>query len=247
MALCLMYHNVVEDDAARNRFPAEHQKYVMSRTVFEAQVDCLLTAGARFLTPAEFAEGDTLGKRDVLLTFDDSWENEAALAVLDRVGAKGIFFLNSADVGAAGMVSTEGVTALAAEGHEIGSHGARHTFFTRLGDAELEAELRSSREALEGLAGREVRFLSVPGGRFSARVVRAARDCGYKALFTSRPGRLAPPERRFVLNRIAVTADISGKRLAGLFAGPAAGILRRRLRYHLVTGARALFPGRPGG
>jgi peptidoglycan/xylan/chitin deacetylase (PgdA/CDA1 family) len=245
-----MYHNVVETDAARDAFPADHRKYVTSRPVFEAHVDCLLAGGAKFLTPAEFSERETLAKTDVLLTFDDSWENDAALAVLDRIGVKGIFFLNSTDVDRAGMVSSERVAALAAEGHEIGSHGVRHTFFTRVADPDLETELRSSREALEGLTGRKVRFLSAPGGRYDARVVKAARGCGYKALFTSRPGRLAPPSTRFVLNRIAVTADISGKRLARLLAAPAVAILRRRLRYYLASGtrvARVLFPGRAGG
>ncbi|MGB9590837.1 MAG: polysaccharide deacetylase family protein, partial [Candidatus Hydrothermia bacterium] len=75
---------------------------------------------------------------------------------------------------------------LAARGWEIGSHTMSHPDLTRLGKEALRAELIDSREKLEDILGRRVRFIAYPFGRFNEGVKGAARDAGYEGGFTMR-------------------------------------------------------------
>jgi peptidoglycan/xylan/chitin deacetylase (PgdA/CDA1 family) len=80
---------------------------------------------------------------------------------------------------------------LAERNVEIGSHTLTHAHLTQLGDAELSAELRGSRERIETELGRPCRYVAYPYGDDDERVYRAARAAGYEAGFAA-PGRLAP-------------------------------------------------------
>ncbi len=71
-----------------------------------------------------------------------------------------------------------------AAGFEIGSHGVHHRMLAKLPRAELEAELRESRTALERELGTPATTISYPVGgvgAFDDEVVRATRDAGYQA------------------------------------------------------------------
>lgn len=75
---------------------------------------------------------------------------------------------------------------LADEGIEVGSHTVSHPHLTRLGDAELERELRDSRERIEDELRRRCRYLAYPFGEEDDRVRAAARAAGYDAAFALR-------------------------------------------------------------
>jgi peptidoglycan/xylan/chitin deacetylase (PgdA/CDA1 family) len=66
-------------------------------------------------------------------------------------------------------------------GWEIGSHTRTHRDLATLTDAELDAELRGSREECEAEIGRPCRGLAYPFSSFDARVKRAAAAAGYEA------------------------------------------------------------------
>ena len=52
-------------------------------------------------------------------------------------------------------------------------------------DKELAEELYVSREIVGGITGKPVESLSVPGGKFDARLAKIAVAAGYKRIFTS--------------------------------------------------------------
>ena len=85
--------------------------------------------------------------------------------------------------GARHMLTRDELLMLRAEGVAIGSHGATHLPLSRLSDP--CADLRKAREFLYQLDGPPV--LSFPHGRYDEGVVSAARNLGYKAIFTSEP------------------------------------------------------------
>lgn len=72
---------------------------------------------------------------------------------------------------------------LSARGVEIGAHTATHPHLTQLSSAELDDELRVSRERIEDELGRPCRFFAYPYGESDARVRAAARAAGYEAAF----------------------------------------------------------------
>ncbi len=72
---------------------------------------------------------------------------------------------------------------LAERGVELGAHTVSHPHLPRLGDGELLAELRESRERLEDELGRPCRFVAYPYGEGDSRVFAAARSAGFEGGF----------------------------------------------------------------
>ena len=70
------------------------------------------------------------------------------------------------------------LSALAAEGWEIGSHGRTHRLLSSLDDAELEDELAGSRAEIVDHLG-SCTSIAYPWGEVTDRVVEAARRAGY--------------------------------------------------------------------
>ena len=105
----------------------------------------------------------------LLLTFDDrhvdGWVD--ALPLFDAVGARATFFVVEADL----LDTSEqaGIERLLADGHTVGSHGARHRnaddAITELGAEDyLDLEIRPSIEALQAL-GASARHFAYPNCR----------------------------------------------------------------------------------
>jgi len=71
---------------------------------------------------------------------------------------------------------------------EIGAHGVLHRRWVSLSDEELAGELNHARIYLERTIDRPVTVVSVPHGKWDARVQSAARAAGYYTMFTSDRG-----------------------------------------------------------
>ncbi len=134
------------------------------------------------------------------MTFDDAYRSvENVLPALDRMGVQATIFASSrfADAAAplavpelASQPETELLTMgwdelreHAARGVAIGSHTVSHPHLPRLGDDEIERELRESRERIETEIGRRCRFLAYPYGEEDSRCRAAAHAAGYEAAF----------------------------------------------------------------
>jgi peptidoglycan/xylan/chitin deacetylase (PgdA/CDA1 family) len=124
------------------------------------------------------------------ITFDDGEQSQSrnVLPLLSRHGISATYFVNP------GLVGTEPkfltwteLEELQGAGHSIQSHGWSHKFLTSCSDAELAQELARSREALENKLGAAVEEISVPGGRWDARVIAACAPAGYKRVYVSDP------------------------------------------------------------
>jgi peptidoglycan/xylan/chitin deacetylase (PgdA/CDA1 family) len=175
---------------------------------FERQLRSLRFRRYRAVTAADAASGRG---RVFHVTFDDAYTSVGTVVpTLERLGVPATVFAcpDFADEGRplaipelvseAGAHPDELATMdwdqlrdLAERNVEIGSHTLTHAHLTQLGDAELSAELRGSRERIETELGRPCRYVAYPYGDDDERVYRAARAAGYEAGFAA-PGRLAP-------------------------------------------------------
>lgn len=79
-----------------------------------------------------------------------------------------------------GMMGWDQVRALAAAGHEIGSHSLSHPLLPGLSDQRLDAELAGSRTRLEAEVGRPCLAFCYPNGDCDDRVVAAVARAGYR-------------------------------------------------------------------
>lgn len=113
----------------------------------------------------------------MLLTYDDGPDPESTPAVLRELaaaGARATFFV----LGTRVKLYPEVLEAAAAEGHEIGLHGADHRPVDQLPHAEFAMLLAQAKDMLEQLLQRPVVWYRPPYGRFTASAWTTVDDAG---------------------------------------------------------------------
>lgn len=138
----------------------------------------------------------TLPSRAIGITFDDAYASvpQHAIPVLERLGWTATIFAVSTQLGGtnlwdhgapvASLLDAAALSALAARGHEIGSHSQYHQRLTELSDARLDSELLRSRATLESSLGLPVNSFAFPYGSHNARVLAAVERNGYSGACT---------------------------------------------------------------
>jgi peptidoglycan/xylan/chitin deacetylase (PgdA/CDA1 family) len=124
------------------------------------------------------------------ITFDDGEQSQLhnALPLLAEHGISSTYFVTPGLIGkAAKFLGWDELKALRDAGHSVQSHGWSHKFLTFCSDNELEHELCASKELLEDKLEVAVQEISVPGGRWDHRVIKACAAAGYKRVFVSDP------------------------------------------------------------
>ena len=129
-------------------------------------------------------------KKAFNITYDDGvLQDVRFVALLNRYGIKGTFNLNSQLMQEEfswthpnGMqvkrLSREAVRELY-EGHEVASHTLTHPYMQELSDEQLWYQMKTDKENLEMLFGREVKGFAVPFDYYDDRIARCAEACGF--------------------------------------------------------------------
>jgi peptidoglycan-N-acetylmuramic acid deacetylase len=129
--------------------------------------------------------GKNADEKVIYLTFDAGYENgniERILDVLAKHGAHGAFFVLENLV----LRNTELVRRMAAEGHLICNHTARHKDMTKMTEDGFRAELTRLEDVLREKTGVEcAKFYRPPEGRFNEKNLDTAASMGYKTVFWS--------------------------------------------------------------
>ena len=86
----------------------------------------------------------------------------------------------------------------------IGGHGESHRFLSEMPEAECRRELTRSFDRVREISGQKNAAMSAPGGRTSPRVADLARQAGFRALATSRPGLFRKGTDSFSIPRLPI-------------------------------------------
>jgi len=179
------------------------------------------------------AAGQGTGRKPVVLTFDDGYEDvyRHALPLLVEERIPATMFLVAQRrtdewVDWAGkehfpLAGWDQVREMAAAGVTFGSHTLTHARLTECDDGRLRAETADSKKVIEDALGREVRHFCYPYGAFDERVVEAVREAGYATACTTVKRAVRPGADPLRLPRINI-----GKRM-----GTAHFVLRMLVRY----------------
>jgi len=185
-ASVLMYHHI-------GPLPDDHDKIRYSLTVsqedFESQLKYLKENNFNILTLGELEKSIAQNKvpvKPVIITFDDGYEDNFIYAkpILEKYGFWGTFFIISSKIGQAEYMSEEQIKELA-KGNEIGSHSYSHPSLVRLSNYYLERELKTSKDNLQALIGKEVVSFCYPAGKFDDRTVEKLKEFGYNIAVTT--------------------------------------------------------------
>lgn len=235
-AVALMYHALSQGSVP----PGQDPHYTLDEARFRAQLRRIDAAGGGACARDWLADAATQG---VLLTFDDGHVSNHRLAfpALAEHGMHADFFVNPGNVGKAGYATWQDLREMSIAGMSIQSHGYDHVYLTTLDARTLRDRLRAARERIEDRVGASVTLLAPPGGRMPANLIAVARECGYRHVLSSRPGRIAAGENAGMLPRLSVTAAIDERRFAAWIAGDAMTIAREQARYGALALAKRVL------
>lgn len=152
--------------------------------------------------------GRPLPRRPIMITFDDGYRDaffKASPALLS-LGMRATAYVITERISGPdpNFLTWTLLGALEKRGIEIGSHALSHGDLTTMSDAQLLAELRSSRLALERRLGHPVPWLAYPYGSYDSRVERFARQAGYLLAVTTEYGQVQDARRPLALKRLRV-------------------------------------------
>jgi len=235
--LCLMYHSFEETPTG---------SYTLSWGQLLWQLDRLKSEGFRVEGMAGLEarlDGDDWPRRYAVATFDDGHRSFLRAAdELNARGFRGTFFLTrNACLQRPNFLKKAEIRQLA-DLAEVGAHGVTHRPISLLAENEMRCELADSKRWLEDLIGREVRYMSAPGGYWNATAQRVARDVGYALVGNStqwwnRPERVT---RTRQVNRVALRTHFGSEQFERILAGDPRFYLGRRLRSLLLAGPRVV-------
>jgi peptidoglycan/xylan/chitin deacetylase (PgdA/CDA1 family) len=217
----LMYHAFTAN--------GEHDRFVMPAEKFARQLKLLKRLRYRTATLQDLArwlrEGTPLPKRTVVITIDDGYADNAAIAqpllASDRTPAT-LFVVSSAIGGRNSwdppervatkgrpMLSAEQLEQLRAAGVEPGAHTRTHRALKGLGADELDAEVEGSRQDLEAALGGEIDTFAYPYGEFDEEAVAAVDRAGISVACTCVPKHAARGSDPLRIPRLEVQASDS--------------------------------------
>lgn len=223
----LMYHRVNVTTAAT---PAITRRLTVAPTLFARHMRWLHDNGYRTITQRELLAalrcGRGLGRRPVMITFDDGYRDAffRASPVLLRLGMRATAYVITGRIsnGDTDVLTWPLLRALEARGVEIGSHTVSHADLTALSDERVTRELRDARLRLERAVGHPVPWLAYPFGAWNPRVEQLARGAGYALAVTTDPGARQRSRRPLALRRLRVLDTTSVPALAAMVGSPTA-------------------------
>jgi len=204
----LTYHEITEGESK--------YLYGISRRQFKEHLRCV----------QRLATVNCSGPNLLHITFDDGHvsQYDQAFSALQELSMKATFFVTAGWTGKRpGYMTWKQLAELARCGHEVQSHGWSHTLLTRCSAKELQIELLRSKRDLEDHIGVKVNAVSLPGGRWSTRVLEACRESGYEQVFTSDPWMASEDVMGLqIAGRWMVTRNMGAQRIHFLLKGKGA-------------------------
>jgi len=188
-----------------------HHLLTLSSQEFEAQMAYLQEAGYTTISPDQLVDhlqyGASLPPNPILITFDDGYEDNYrnAYPILQKYNFTATIFLITDFVSNNNRYLTwDQVKKMKDNGFSFGSHTLSHVFLANATDDDVLSELTKSREAMEWRLNQKIEYLAYPGGTYDQRVIKMAKQVGYRAAFTINLGRNLTNCGLFTLNRIPI-------------------------------------------
>jgi peptidoglycan/xylan/chitin deacetylase (PgdA/CDA1 family) len=202
----------------------------VSPTTFARHLDLIGDSGRQAVTVSQLRDGLNglvpLPSRPVVITFDDGYADTlaaAAPAMAARALAGTVYittgFLEHRSPGGDRMLSSSGLLALAALGHEIGAHSVTHPELDTLGGRGVRREVTECRHQLQDLLGAPIRSFAYPHGYSNALVRRLVFDAGYESACSVRNSLSVASDPGYAICRLMINSGTSDAQLRQWLSG----------------------------
>ena len=200
----LMYHSIDNNDKAT--------KLSVSPESFARQMEFLHKHHYNVVNLDKVAlymqKKEKVPPKTVAITFDDGLYNnyEHAYPVLKKYGIPATIFVIIKMIGSPGYLGWKEIREMSDSGIvTIGSHSVSHLWLPAMGTKQLVYELRTSKEELEKVIGKEVGTMCYPIGAHDERVERHTKEAGYACAVATNPGLLEPSDDIYSIKRIRIS------------------------------------------
>ncbi len=182
----IYYHALFDREVNR-------ETYAISKGEFEKQMRYLHENGFRSLSLDHFfkqSDYNEKERKEIIITFDDGNFSDYSIAypILRKFGFTATFFVTVGWVGKSDYLSWSNIKEMVNSGMSIQSHSLTHAILPRLDHTMLREELNTSKYILEKNLNSKIEYISIPDSFYSRRVLRIAKESGYKGVCTSEPG-----------------------------------------------------------
>jgi Predicted xylanase/chitin deacetylase len=205
----LMYHSIDYEKGNELRVPKE---------VFREQMSYLKQNGYTTLTLDElydfFINNKPVPNKSIVITFDDGYKDnfENAYPILKEFGFNATIFVitNTVD-NDKNYLTSEQLKELEANGIDIESHTVNHEQLDKLTYNEQLATLKNSREYIEKVLGKTLKYTAYPFGKWNDNTIKAVKEAGYSMVFTTVGGWANKSQGIYELHRVYVSANYNLK------------------------------------
>lgn len=203
----LMYHSISYEKGNNLRIPRDkfyqEMKYLKDNGFNALSFDDLYEI---------FSGYERAPKKPVVITFDDGYRDNYlnAYPVLKELGLKATIFVitDCIDKNKSYLSSSE-IIEMINNGINVESHTASHVELSALDYRSQFENMKKSREKLECIEKKEIKYISYPVGKYNKYTEKAAREAGYIMAVTTRPGYASKANGFFFLHRIRIINDQS--------------------------------------
>jgi len=148
----------------------------------------LFAVGAMYIQVAQRISGGPIAiagtrteRKVVALTFDHSWGNTFTPSILDTLKANNIkvtFFI----MGPWAKKYPEVAQRMAADGHEIASHGYKHQNYGDMTSEWVKEDIEKAHALIKEVTGVDATLIRPPNGHYSQESLKVADELGYKTI-----------------------------------------------------------------
>jgi peptidoglycan/xylan/chitin deacetylase (PgdA/CDA1 family) len=202
----LMYHHVQEMEVAKQ---ANQTSLTVTTDVFRAQMQYLKNSGYTTVSPVNiisfFDSGAAVGKKSVLITFDDGYADFSlnALPILREFGLTATVFIPTGLVGNPGYLSWQQIGDAASSGIFFGNHTWSHKNVKQPFDV-LQKEITTADTQLSERGTNSPKIFAYPYGFSSTDAEKILSSLNYSLAFTTKHGGTLCKKQRYDLPRIRI-------------------------------------------
>ncbi len=203
----LCYHQVRDWKPTDSRTSKD---YIMPPADLKAELKMLADSGYHTILPdqlyAYLTKGEALPSKPVMLTFDDTDEDQYTVAwpEMKKYGFKGVFFIMTVSLNRLPHYMTkEQVKELSDAGNVIGSHTWDHHNVRKYQGNDWAIQIDKPTRQLEAITGKPIRYFAYPFGLWNRAALPELRKRGFIAAFQL-ADKMDPTDPLMTIRRIIV-------------------------------------------
>ena len=182
----LCYHHIRE---ARPGQSETIKNYSVSPDSFAEQMKALKDSGFETILPDQLynhlAYGDKLPAKPVMLTFDDTDEEQFTIGETEmkKYGFKGAYFIMTISINRPRYMSKEQLKQLADSGNFVEAHTWDHHMVTKYTTSDFDIQFVKPKKKVEDITGKTADYFAYPFGIWNETSIPELKKAGYKMAF----------------------------------------------------------------